>query len=394
MSNGVEQYQDQLAGTVQAANPAFSEPVIQAFRTIPRHPFVDAYYEHDEADGRKWTRRERDESAAWYEQIYRDCALVTHVDAYGRTLSSSSQPKVQAAMLEALKLHPGMRVLEIGTGSGYNAALLAHLVGSPRLVTTIDLDAQVIARAQRSLPQVVGEGMTIVQSDGAQGYAANAPYDRIIVTASTPQLPAAWREQLAPDGVLVGILQPHYTMLGGLLQARKYGEELHGSLLQTASFMPLRTEEYHKRSIRLDFRALTFAAFPYDPQLFQPHLLRENHDFAFFLAYDLPDLYIFLRDGAFFVSREALPEGYVVLRREPTLEVALRGDRAMACGLWNRLVRAFCLWERLGRPAIVQYAFEMDAAGQALSLQTSLGRVWPFGRWEITRLSSKRSCFS
>jgi protein-L-isoaspartate O-methyltransferase len=186
MSNGVEQYQDQLAGAVQAANPAFSEPVIQAFRTIPRHPFVDAYYEHDEADGRKCTRRERDESAAWYEQIYRDCALVTHVDAYGRTLSSSSQPKVQAAMLEALKLHPGMRVLEIGTGSGYNAALLAHLVGSPRLVTTIDLDAQVIARAQRSLPQVVGEGMTIVQSDGAQGYAANAPSDRIIVTASTP----------------------------------------------------------------------------------------------------------------------------------------------------------------------------------------------------------------
>jgi protein-L-isoaspartate(D-aspartate) O-methyltransferase len=381
MSSVAEPYQDRLARTIQAANPALNASVIEAFRAVPRHPFVEAYYLHDEAAGRLWTRRERDDSAAWYEQIYQDDALVTRVDQHGRTLSSSSQPSIMAAMLEALEVRPGMRVLEIGTGSGYNAALLAHLVGSPGLVTTMDLDTEVIERAQQCLPQVVGEGMTIVEADGALGYAPGAPYDRIIVTASVVQVPLAWLEQLASGGVLVGILQPRYARLGGLLWAQKCGEELQGKLLQPASFMSLRAADALKRSIRLDIHAPIFASFPCDARLFPPQFLRTNHDFAFFLAYDLPDLSVFRKDEAIFVSREALPEGYVVLREDSAFLVALRGDRVIACALWNRLVRAFSLWEHLERPVIAQYRFEMDKSDQALSLQTHLGRVWPFGVW-------------
>jgi protein-L-isoaspartate(D-aspartate) O-methyltransferase len=376
-----EHYQDQLATTVQVANPAISAAVIEAFRTIPRHPFVETYYLHDEDDGRLWTKRERDDSVACYEQIYQDEALVTRVDQYGRTLSSSSQPSIMAAMLEALELRPGMRVLEIGTGSGYNAALLAHLTGDPRLVTTIDLDTEVIARARRCLPQVVGEGMTIVEADGALGYASGAPYDRIIVTASVAQVPAAWLEQLAEDGVLISILQPRYARLGGLLRAHKRGEEFQGKLLQAASFMPLRAAGALQRPIRPDVRASVFASFPCDRRLFPPLFLHTHHDFAFFLACDLPDLSVFRKDEALFVSQEALPEGYVVLREDSACLVTLRGDRVIACALWNRLVRAFSLWEHLERPAIAQYAFEMHKSGQALSLQTHLGRIWPFGFW-------------
>ena len=380
MSIEPSSYQQQLARHIKRNNPSLSERIIQAFSQIPRHLFVDHYYLH-EPGNRQWTRYEREESETWYEQIYRNDALVTHVDHYGRTLSSSSQPDVMAYMLQALDVQEGMRVLEIGTGSGYNAAILAQLAGSPRAVTTIDIDADVIARARETIPQVVGDGMTIVQADGRDGYQANAPYHRIMITAGTPTLPHAWLKQLAPDGILVGVLQPKFAMSGGLLQAQKHEETLSGRILRPASFMELRPVDYRKRGIHLDFRALTFASFPCDARLFHPGLLRGNPDFTFFLYYDFFDLYVFMKDEAFFVYQEAFPHGYVVFQQKPSLQVELRGDRAIACSLWNRLIRAYTLWNCVGQPTISQYEFEMDCRGQALLLLGAFGKVWPFGVW-------------
>jgi len=220
-----------------------------------------------------------------------------------------------------------------------------------------------------------------VQADGHDGYEANAPYDRIIITAGTSMLPHAWLKQLAPDGILVGILQPRFAMSGGLLQAQKHGETLSGRMLRPASFMELRPVDYHKRSIHLDFRAPTFASFPFDARLFQPGLLREHADFTFFLYYDFLDLYVFMKEEVLFLYQETSPQGYVVFHQQPSLQVELRGDRAIACSLWNRLIRAYTLWDRLEQPAIPQYEFEMDHNGQALALHTSFGSVWPFGVW-------------
>lgn len=380
MSIEIGTYQEQLARTLQAKNPALSAKIIQAFGAIPRHPFVDHYYLHEGAGSRKWIKYEQEDSVAWYEQIYQNDALVTHVDQYGRTLSSSSQPGVMACMLQALDVEPGMRILEIGTGSGYNAAILAHLAGDPSLITTIDIDADLIERAKRVIPQVIGgEGMTIAQADGRDGYNANTPYDRIILTASAPTLPPTLLNQLAPDGIVVGVLQPQFAMLGGLLKAQKQEEKLKGCILDTASFMELRPVPYHKRNICIDFRAPLFASHPFDALLFQPHALRENHDFAFFLYYDFPGLYVFQKEEALFFYQEASPQGYVLFRQQPSLQVELRGDAALACSLWNRLVRAYSFWDRMGQPTITQYAFEMESIGQILSLHTPFGVVWPFG---------------
>ncbi len=374
-------YQEHLARMVKAKNPSLSEKIIRAFSVIPRHPFVDHYYLHEGGGSRLWTKHEQDDSAGWYEHIYSDEALITQVDQYGRTLSSSSQPGVMACMLQALDMQPGMRVLEIGTGSGYNAAILAHLAGDPGLITTIDIDADLIEQAKHVLPQVIGEGMTIAQADGNSGYEAHAPYDRIILTASTPALPAALLKQLAPDGILVGILQPKFAMLGGLLKAQKQGEELKGNIINTASFMELRPVDYQKRSIQIDFQAPLFASFPFDALLFQPLAIRENHAFSFFLYYDFPGLYVFQKGEALFLYQEAFPQGYVTFQQQPPLHAELRGDVPIACSLWNRLVRASSFWERAGQPAITQYAFEMHRKGQMLSLHTPLGTVWPFGVW-------------
>ena len=381
MSSESGSYQEQLARAIQEKNDSLSEEIIQAFRVVPRHLFVDHYYLHEHGGSRVWTKHEQNDPVAWYEHIYSDCALVTRVDEYGRTLSSSSQPGVMASMLQALDVQPGMHILEVGTGSGYNAALLAHLVGDPHLITTIDIDADAIAKAKYIIPQVVGKGMTIAKADGSNGYDANAPYDRIIVTASTPTIPSAWREQLIPEGILVGILQPKFAMLGGLLKARKSGEALKGYILQTASFMELRPVVYDKRKIQIDFRASLFASFPFEALLFQPQSIYDDHAFTFFLYYDFPGLYVFQKEDALFYYQEASPQGYVIFRQKPTLQVELRGDAAVACSLWNRLIRAYSFWERVGQPAITQYLLEMDSKCQTLSLHTPLGIVWPFGAW-------------
>jgi protein-L-isoaspartate O-methyltransferase len=207
MLSTLQHYQQRLVNILQNSSDPPSERILEAFLTVPRHLFVDHYYLHEEGT-RNWTRHERYESPEWYERVYSDEFFITRVDQYGRTLSSSSQPAMMATMLDALEVQPGMRVLEVGTGTGYNAALIASLIEDPHLVTTLDIDPDAVDRARQAISQVVGEGMTIVEGDGAKGYHDNAPYDRIIVTASSPTVPAAWMEQLAPNGILVCVLQP------------------------------------------------------------------------------------------------------------------------------------------------------------------------------------------
>ncbi|MFC6931072.1 methyltransferase domain-containing protein [Actinomadura yumaensis] len=104
-------------------------------------------------------------------------------------------------MIDALGVQPGMRVLEIGTGSGFNAAVLAHLLGAEN-VTTMEIDAALAEHARTALDRA-GYPVHVVTGDGAEGYAAGAPYDRVVVTASVHTVPYAWIEQTKPGGILV-----------------------------------------------------------------------------------------------------------------------------------------------------------------------------------------------
>ena len=147
---------------------------------------------------RSWTSRgSRFVPEVPLEAAYSDQAILTKKTESGLGLSSSSQPGIMAEMLEELQLEPGQRVLEIGAGTGYNAALLRHVVGESGRVVTVDVDADTAVRARRALK---GSGVTVVTGDGREGYARGAPYDRIIVTASAAEIPRAWYEQLEPEG--------------------------------------------------------------------------------------------------------------------------------------------------------------------------------------------------
>jgi protein-L-isoaspartate(D-aspartate) O-methyltransferase len=178
------------------------------------------------------------------EAIYRDEPLVTKMDG-GIAVSSSSQPAIMAEMLERLELAPGQRVLEIGAGTGYNAALLAELAGG---VLTLDVDPELAEKARRRLAEG-GHAAEVVVGDGLAGWPDGAPYDRIIVTATPPHIPVAWRDQLREGGLLeVPMPLGHELALAHVVVTfRRTGDELVSTAIVPGAFMAFRGPDGRRR---------------------------------------------------------------------------------------------------------------------------------------------------
>jgi protein-L-isoaspartate(D-aspartate) O-methyltransferase len=173
---------DRMVTQVINGGRPVSDAVTQAMRAVPRHLFLPELEP---------------------EQAYRNEAIVTRRSAEGQPTSSSSQPTIMAYMLDQLGVAPGQRVLEIGAGTGYNAALLQYLVGAEGTVVTVDLDAEVARQAAANLAEAGYLGVTVMLGDGAAGYPPGAPYDRVIATVGVSDLAPAWLDQLAPGGRIV-----------------------------------------------------------------------------------------------------------------------------------------------------------------------------------------------
>jgi protein-L-isoaspartate(D-aspartate) O-methyltransferase len=194
--------------------------VAAAFRAVHRHHFLP---------GRRLS------------YVYEDTAIPTKRDDQGTATSSSSQPAIMALMLQQLALQPGQRVLEIGAGTGYNAALIANVVGPEGLVCTLEIDDEVSRQARANLAAAGVQGVQVMHADGAAGWPAEAPFDRIIVTASVDDLAMAWLDQLPDGGHLVAPLA-----LAGPMQLCtafvKEGRALISESLSGCGFLPLRGE--------------------------------------------------------------------------------------------------------------------------------------------------------
>jgi protein-L-isoaspartate(D-aspartate) O-methyltransferase len=139
-------------------------------------------------------------------QAYQDIAVVIESDGDGLPVSASAQPTMMAIMLDQLGLVVGHRVLEIGTGTGYNAALIAHIVGGQESVVTVDVVPELIHQARASLAAAGYGDVIVVCGDGAAGVTGRGPYDRVIVTAGVWDLAPQWLAQLAPGGRIVAPL--------------------------------------------------------------------------------------------------------------------------------------------------------------------------------------------
>jgi protein-L-isoaspartate(D-aspartate) O-methyltransferase len=228
-----------------AQGALWSPALIAAFRQTPRHRFLDRVYVYH-AKGECWRKMAtRRRGAQQLRLVYSDRALITRLSSPSDRMpcvpiSSSSQPSLMAQMLEDLRPAPGQRVLEVGAGTGYNAALLAHVV-APGQVWSIDVDREILIDAASHLRAFLERSVLLRHADGRAGFAHAAPFDRIMVTAATPDLEPAWLEQLSADGLLLAPLALAPS-LAYVVCGSASGGVFTGRLTRAAYFMPLRCE--------------------------------------------------------------------------------------------------------------------------------------------------------
>ncbi|XKK38709.1 methyltransferase domain-containing protein [Nocardiopsis sp. ARC36] len=226
-----------------------------------------------DTDGRPAPLRRDDDPHGWLEACYTDAPLAVQLDdgdgsGGGYVSSTASMPTVVAMMLEAAALSPGLSVLEIGTGSGFNAALLASVVGAEN-VTTIEIDTELAERASVALRQE-GWPVEVVTGDGEKGCPPRAPFDRVVATAAVGTVPYAWVEQTRPGGL---VIVPFGTAFhsGALLHLKVDRGKAVGRFDGDAAFMWTRAQRPPHGSVEdrvrdeHDFGGTTTRLHPYEP---------------------------------------------------------------------------------------------------------------------------------
>jgi protein-L-isoaspartate(D-aspartate) O-methyltransferase len=204
-----------------------TERVAAAFAQVPRHVFVPDVPAQD---------------------VYADRSIAIKLQD-GIPISSSSQPAIMAEMIEMLALRGGERVLEIGAGTGYNAAVLAELVGASGSVVTIDVDDELVRAARRHLDDAGYPQVRTVCADGVHGDASAAPFDRIIATVGVEAIPGAWIAQLREGGRLVAPLTIRCQQK--VIAFARTARGLVSDAIVDAGFIMLRGDAAYAESIAL-----------------------------------------------------------------------------------------------------------------------------------------------
>jgi methyltransferase of ATP-grasp peptide maturase system len=341
----------------------------EAFLATPRHLFVpDVVW--DDADGGVLTARRRDEDpAAWLADVYADEAIVTQVDdgaapdtAEGRRITSSiSKPSIVAMMLDHLQVEAGMRVLEIGTGTGWNAALLSHMAGE-RNVVTVEVDGDLAERARKALAEA-GSSPAVVTGDGADGHAPGAPYDRVIATASVRTVPYTWVAQTRPGGIILTPWGNAYDN-GALARLTVDGNgAAHGPFVDnTVAFMWLRAH----RAPRPEEPSDTEGAAESTTSLHPDAVAWDDYDARFAVGLQLPDVTVRFADAddgddfTFWAFADDSWARVDVTGKASTHRVRQRGPR----DLWDEIEAAHRWWESMGRPETRRFGLAVTSDRQ------------------------------
>jgi methyltransferase of ATP-grasp peptide maturase system len=352
---------------------------ITAFRQVPRHVFVPRFLldlggtgGHAAVEG-----SDPEQYETWIRYVYTDEPLATELDG-GTWVSSSSQPSLMAAMLEALEVSGGERVLEVGTGTGYNAALVCAGLGDAQQVTSIDIDAELVESARRRLA-LLGYRPHLAVGDGAQGLPERAPFDRIIATCALPAVPPAWLRQAGDGGLIMVSL---YRDLGGgaLAVLRVQDGEASGHFAAfSAGFMPTRT---HSRTdgLKLLEHHLAHGGGKQRPAVVDPAVL-DDDGFAMLATLRVPARSLWLHP-------EGEPPQFWLLSRDGSW--AFHAPEAGTAGtvvqggprrLWDALEETHTDWATLGKPPRYKFGLSVTASGEhTLWHGSPSGPSWPVVR--------------
>lgn len=355
---------------------------LPAFEAVPRELFVPDRIWPGIADGTRQNpvvyRSTNPE--AWRNAVYSDIPLTTQWDdgrhqgdGLGTTpTSSNSMPTMVASMLRDLDVHPGARVLEIGTGTGWNAGLLTHRVGNPNVVS-VEYDPDVARGARRNL-ESAGLAPTVIERDGREGWAEGGPYDRIIATCSLLEIPPAWLEQSAPGGVIVA---PFGTEYGGeqivRLTVSDDGTSASGHFTGGSAFMRLRQqrarrplfEEYlHGVPWPADGVRSTTTLSPRETgEWYRQFVIGLGVPGAFWRAERYDDdaytLWIYSRDKQSWASAD-------YERDRVEFEVYQSGPRK----LWDEVEAAYRWWDGQGRPGYARFGLTVTSEGRTAWLDS------------------------
>ncbi|GAA4001817.1 methyltransferase domain-containing protein [Allokutzneria multivorans] len=356
-----------------------------AFEQVPRHVFLSRFFKPHPDGG--WTAV-ADSDHEWLDLVYSDWVWVTQLDCderrwatarqQGRTpgtaTSSSSMPTIMAIMLEALEIRGGEKVLEVGTGTGYNAALLCHRLGQ-RNVSTVDVDPLVLRRAAANLERA-GYRPTVSTSDGAAGYAPTAPYDRVLATCSVARIPLPWLAQTVVGGLVVTTL--HRPLGAGLVRVRAGRNSTgEGSVLPAdGRFMPLRAHRGPELAELL--RAIGESPAPASPTKLGMNVVTSpSSAFEFFAGLALPGV----RPATGVTEGDARQNWLLHPDGSWVRHISERGRHHVEQGgprrLWDETEHAYERWRELGEPRREQFRLTIDSDGQWIWLdEPSGGQHW------------------
>lgn len=353
----------QLASALVADGAVHSPWLRRAFEDTPREMFVPRFYRSESGREVLVDGTDAQQHDEWLHGVYTDEALTVQLtpapdlaDAAGAPTSSSSMPTVMAGMLEALDLQPGHRVLEIGTGTGYNAALLCHRVGADNVVS-VELDPDLADAARRALADA-GLFPVVRTGDGMAGLAAAAPFDRIIATAATDHIPPAWISQLVPGGIIVADLRG--SLAGSLLRLSAIDEVAEGSFLNLpGAFMPLRTrlDSPHRSGEKWD------QVFDHrNPQRtatdVNPEWVGSTPSLRFMTQLHLPGQHLrgFLRPaGGTEMSGRCTDGSWCTVGLHPDSDGLFPVAQGGPQRLWDSVESCYAMWRRLGEPTVEQF---------------------------------------
>ncbi|MFC4053975.1 methyltransferase domain-containing protein [Actinomadura syzygii] len=357
---------DQLSDQGEITDPAWRRTVAH----VPRHVFVPAFYSDDDPPELLDAT-----TPHWLGLVYSNDTLVTqrkeHPDQPGTlwSTSSSTRPSLMLRMLHILDVADAMTVLEIGTGTGYNAALLSDRLGSSQVVS-VDIDPELINAAQSRLADA-GYHPTLIVGDGAQGCPARAPYDRLIATVATERIPYAWVEQTRPGGVILADVRPRGMTWAGALARLTVADDgtATGPLITcTWGFMsarrdvarpgipegvPIDTSTTHTRASDIGRGAL------------------RTPGLALLIWQRLPGLNAF---PSATTSLLTTPDGSWASVSDDTPAKIEHGGPS---DIWRHVEDAHAWWTAHNRPGVEAFGLTIGLGQQRLWFQTPEGESWP-----------------